>query len=141
MISSLNSQHLYRCIMCVFAIMFVVFSLFYNIFGICFLIIEKQYEDCYLWLYNLLSLVSYNIFVIVLPKSFFFLFIWFFSTIFLFVFGGDQLFYSQCDSFKNKEFYIYGSISFILQCLFMFIIPVYLFRKPNDRIEESGSAV
>lgn len=141
MLCSLSSSCFFDSIMYVSAITFVIFSLFYNIFGICFLIIEKQYENCHLWLYNLLSLISYNIFVILLPKTFFCFILWFFCTIFLFIFGGNQLFYSECSYLNNKEFYIYGNISFILQCLFVFIIPICFFRRKEQKIEESESIV
>lgn len=141
MLRSLSSSYFFESFIYAFAILFVIFSLFYNIFGICFLILEKQYESCYLWLYNLLSLISYNIFVILLPKTLFCFILWYFCTIFLFIFGGNQLFYSECSNLNDVEFYIYGTISFILQCLFMFIIPICFFRRKEQRIEESDSIV
>ncbi len=141
MLSPLSSTCLFESCMYTVAIIFLLFSLFYNIFGIYFLIIEEEYDDCYLWLYNLLSLVSYNVFVILFPKTFFFLLLWFFCTIFLFVFGGNQLFYSQCYHLEKKHFFIYGGISFTLQLLFMFIIPICFFKKQRQEEEESDNPV
>lgn len=141
MLSCLSSTCFFESCMYVGAITFLLFSLFYNIFGVYFLIIEEEYEYCYLWLYNLLSLVSYNVFVILFPKTFFFLLLWFFCTIFLFVFGGNQLFYSECYNLENKDFFIYGGISLTLQLLFMFIIPICFFRKQRHEEEELDSSV
>ena len=141
MLSCLSSTCFFESCMYVGAIMFLLFSLFYNIFGVYFLIIEEEYEYCYLWLYNLLSLVSYNVFIILFPKTFFFLLLWFFCTIFLFVFGGNQLFYSECYNLENKDFFIYGGISLTLQLLFMLIIPICFFRKQRHEEEESDNSV
>lgn len=141
MLCSLSSTCFFESFMYVGAIMFLLFSLFYNIFGILFLILKEEDEECNIWLYNLLSLVSYNVFVILFPKTFFFLFLWFFCTIFLFVFGGNQLFYSQCYHLENQDFFIYGGISFVLQLLFMCIIPICFFRKQRHEEEEPDTPV
>lgn len=133
MVSSRTREYCYNFFFNVFAILFAIFHIFYSIFGFCFLIIEKQYENCHLWLYNLISLVSHNVFLFLFPKNVFFLILWFTCDIFLCLFGGNQLFYASCKDSINKDFYTYGEISFVLQCLCILLIPIYFLHKTQKK--------
>lgn len=118
------------------AIVLPFFSFIYTAFSIFFLVTEKDtIDECHLWLYTLLYLLFSFSFSSLTPKYPIFLITWTLLNTFLCIFGGTQLWTDQCSSLFHTDFYIFGVITFVIQCVSFMILPLglcYFYWKKKE---------
>ena len=122
----------------IFAVALTIFNFLYLCFGISLLVTEKDtiHENCRLWWYILYSLVASFVFQCFCPRNTISAGCWVFLHTGLLVFGSYELWTSVCHSHYGTNFWTFGVLTFVLQCIGMALMFIY-YCLPKKRRQET----